>query len=182
MTKKGFTLVEILVALGLFTMTTSVIAGIFIMASGAQRRTVITQRVQNNNRAIMEAIATDMRIGIPNYTAYGGTAPILGTEILRLLDEDNNPIVYQRSTIGCPCLESSPCLTRQMAGFTGSITSKGVRVQNVRFYIFPSTNPFPGGINQPRVTILLTLESIEPPPNRVRIGLQTTVSSRVYGP
>ena len=182
--KKGFTLAETMVALGVFVIAVGGIVGIFVIASSAHRKSAIGERVRHDARTVLEAIETDMRIGIPDYAAYGGSAPTTGTDTLRLRDEDANAIVYQLQTVSANCVgASAPCLTRQISGGPAvPITSFGVTVQNAAFYIFPATNPYPGGTNQPKVAIVLTLQSTEDAPNQVTLNLQTAASSRYYGP
>ncbi len=180
--KHGFTLIEMIVSLGVFSILMGSISAIFIMASQVQRRTAISQRVLNDARYIMETIASDMRIGMVNYGAYtGGTISSPVTE-LYLIDEDNTPISYSRSTSGCS--RSSSCLIRLVGGESASLTSQKVNADEILFYIIPASNPFGGGSDrkQPRVTITLTLSSVETGSDRSVISLQTTASSRYYGP
>ncbi len=177
--RAGFTLIEMIVALGVFSILMGSISAIFIMASKVQRRTAIAQRVLNDARYIMESIASDMRVGRPNFDAY--SPPLANTtppvNKLLLIDEDGVSISYFLASSGCPT-GSYLCLMRDGI----SQTSQRVNVDDIEFYISPVNNPFPVGTKQPRVTISLTFSSAESGSDRSVITLQTTASSRYYGP
>ena len=185
-TRKGFTLIELLVALGVFAVVGVSIGGIFLFTSRSQRRASLKERALSDARYIMESMAGDIRVGIPDYAAYvGSSVSTAGVDILRLRDEDGVAVVYRRSTDIAECPASStPCLMRDVAGQGASFTSSGVVVDAVTFYITPGTNPFvPGAATlvQPRVTISLRLRAQEPGIDPVDIHVQTTAASRVYG-
>ena len=174
---------ETIVALGVFTLLLWSITAVFLMASQAQRRVAVTQRLLNDARYIIESIASDMRIGIPDYDKNISSR---FTDTLWLRDEDNNSIVYQRFTSSC-AQDTPSCIKKsQDGGVTFSpLTSQGVIVpeDGLRFYISPRPSFWPGGTSQtqPRVTILLTLQPAELLPYQISVSLQTSASSRFYG-
>lgn len=187
--KRGFTLIEMLVVLAIFSVATVVIVDIFMMASRAQRRTLTIQKIQSNVRFSVEAMARETRMDMIDYDYYGGTV-ISPTTILALRDQDDNQIIFRKSSEDCP-LGTDQCLVVSIDGGTNwaSITSKGVRVISLDFYITPAVDPFKlntengtyDSDDQPRVTIILSAEGVGVrPEEQTTVNLQTTVSNRIY--
>ncbi len=61
--QKGMTLIELIVAIGLFGLVSLVIFGIFILATGYQRRIIAVKNVEDNLRFSMESMAREIRTG-----------------------------------------------------------------------------------------------------------------------
>ncbi|MFA5413386.1 MAG: prepilin-type N-terminal cleavage/methylation domain-containing protein [Patescibacteria group bacterium] len=190
MNKKGFTLVEMMVVLAIFSVATVVIIDIFMMAGKAQRRTLAIEKIQSDARYSMEAMSKEIKMDMIDYGWAGYAAGItLPEDELALLDADNNSIIFKKSADNCPA-GTAKCLTVSIDGGVtwASITSKGNNVEDLKFYIDPAVDPFlmnAGNTydsdNQPRVTIVLATKGIG---GRVEeqqtIYLETTVSSRIY--
>lgn len=190
MNKKGFTLVEMMVVLAIFSVATVVIVDIFMMAGKAQRRTLAIEKIQSDARYSIEAISKEIKMDMIDYGWAGYVGGItLPEDALALLDADNNSIIFKKSENDCPT-GTTKCLVVSLdGGLTwASITSEGSNVEDLKFYIDPVVDPFvmnAGNIydsdNQPRVTIVLVTKGIG---GRVEeqqtIYLQTTVSSRIY--
>jgi len=190
MNKKGFTLVEMMVVLAIFSVATVVIIDIFMMAGKAQRRTLAIEKIQSDARYSMEAMSKEIKMDMIDYGWAGYAAGVtLPEDELALLDADNNSIIFKKSADNCPA-GTAKCLTVSIDGGVtwASITSKGNNVEDLKFYIDPAVDPFlmnAGNTydsdNQPRVTIILATKGIG---GRVEeqqtIYLETTVSSRIY--
>ena len=188
--KKGFTLIEMIVVLAIFSVATVVIVDIFMMASRSQRRTLTVQKIQSEARFSMEAIAREARMDMIDYAFYGGTINEIPTSILALRDQDDNQIIFKKSSEDCPS-GTDQCLVVSIDGGANwaSITSKGVRVVSLNFYIAPTVDPFLLNVddgtyasdNQPRVTIVLSVEGVGVrSEEQTTVNLQTTVSNRIY--
>lgn len=82
---QGFTLIEVLVAVAVFSITVLMAVNIFIIFVQQQRRTLNQQELQNDARAVMEQIARDVREGSIDYeyyaTQFSGTSQKLFTEL-----------------------------------------------------------------------------------------------------
>lgn len=188
--KKGFTLIEMIVVLAIFSVATVVIVDIFMMASRAQRRTLTVQKIQSDARFSMEAIAREARMDMIDYAYYGETISEIPTTVLALRDQDDNQIILKKSDEDCPS-GTDQCLVVSIDGGTNwaSITSRGVRVVSLNFYIAPLVDPFKlnaengtyASDNQPRVTVVLSVEGVGVrPEEQTTVNLQTTVSNRIY--
>lgn len=166
--RKGFTLIEILVVVAIFSVTSLVATNIFLVTNQASRRTASDQKLQGDVRFALEAIAREVRFGTIDYDCYdnpnasnascdpeatavvdlsatGGKA-----NLLALRDVTGNRIRYKVITVGAePKLEvcliniGSDALTKcdDIAAWE-VVTPEGVRIVNGDFYINPPQNPF----------------------------------------
>ena len=134
----GFTLLEILVAMGLFVVLIIVLVNIYLLALKSQRQTAARQETLQSARFVMETISRQVRISEIDYAyAYDGDADlgINGSESeLALIDPDGNLIVYK--------LQNSQ-LVVDVGGIQYALTSAAdLEVINLDFYLEPATNPF----------------------------------------
>lgn len=182
--RRGFTLMEIVVAMGIFALASVIIAEIFVNVQRAQRRIRDTQRASTETRYLLEVLAREVRAGAIDYSV----APTPGESVLRLVTAQGEPLVFAQGS-DCGGLVGVHCvtLTRGLAGVAQPITSPNLSVTKLAFYVSPQDNPFPETVEattpdlQPRLTVVLGTQSRHgKPEERVLIFLQTTVSSRTY--
>lgn len=185
--QSGFTLVEMVVAVGLFSIVSVLIAQLFVLFNRSQIRSSLQQQVQSDARIMMAQISDRIRAGSIDYASYAGGTITSPETTLLLLDENGLSVTIAQSSSDtlCPSAQAVPCLLLSEDGgstFT-PLSSENFTVDTVNFYIDPSTDPAePAGPNiQPRVTFSLELTGISnDPAQQVSTTLQTTVSSRVY--
>jgi len=186
---RGFTLMELLVVLGIFSTVVTSATDIFMMASRAQRKIVALERAQADARFTMETMSRVVRTGQIDYADMdlAATGP---TDSLSIFDSLGRKIRFFSSTDGCADAVSSPCLRLTVdGGEPVTATPKGVILRNLKFYIMPNVDPavfnsmsgqFEADV-QPHVTVVFVLESaIQDPRERSIIYLQTTTESRGY--
>lgn len=189
--QSGFTLMEMVVVLAIFTLSSMVIADIFITLINVQRKIIVQQKVLSEARYAMDIISRGIRTGTISYSDYS----LMQTpheEELFLKDIDDNKTFFKLcdTTAATPCTESCPgdvekCLMMSIdEGLNWeSITSKNIEVQDLRFYIRPTDDPFDDGAPniQPRVTVLLNIKNNDATSNyQSEIILQSSVSTRIY--
>lgn len=175
--KKGFTLVEILVATSIFAVTSVIVCGIFINASNLQKQVSNYQKLQNDGRYIIEKVAKELRFRDVRliYPSDNPTSTLafwpdeLENEVRIYFDPSAKTLNYEKN------------------GQSAELNSKDVEVRNVRFFIYPVLDPF--NINsasstpdiQPRITLLLDIANKNDAPKYTKeLILQTTISSRNY--
>jgi len=61
--EKGFTLIELMVAVGVFSIAITASSGLFITSLRGQQRTYVVQNLADNARYAMEAMAKEIRMG-----------------------------------------------------------------------------------------------------------------------
>ena len=183
---RGFTLMELLVALALFAMTAGVMPDLFLSASRQQARTAAAPRVQGAARLVIETIARTVREGTVDYAA---AAPS-GTLALR--DSEGASVWFDRSD--AVCASGAPaCIRigrRDAAGDMewAPLTGSGIDVRDFDITISPTGDPYTPNADgtymfnaQPTVTIAFALAATTGrSSDRPSLNVQTTVVSRVY--
>jgi len=170
MKSKGFTLVELLVAMTIFIAVISVVVVIFTRALEVQRRTFALQDVQDNARYALEAIAREIRMA-DVVTGEGGYEELdiinyKGEEVKFkwFLDEAQKQLKVKRG--------DNPY---------NPLTSEDVELTNLQFYVRKCTIAPPIIDIQPRVTISMGLRSANPHyQEATEIHMETTISTRIY--
>ncbi len=191
----GFTLMEIVVAMSLFVVSSMLLVDIFTITQKTQIKLSGQTRVQADARYVMEILSRYARNYMIDYqyiVDQEGTDPIPHQlNYLPLKDTMGNSIIFESSvspTI-CPPGVSECLVVRRNDSANASITPQGVNIKEVTFYILPDRDPFVidpsvGGYRsdqQPQVTIVLISETTSERTGEKQTSyLQTTVSSRIY--
>lgn len=137
----GFTLIEMLVTLAIFSTALVIISNIFILAGRAQSKAAEIEKVHSGARLAMESMAREVRAGKINYNYYtNGVIPNDGVNELALLDQEGRAVVF----FGGPCVGdiSRSCLKINVGGQEADVTGKDSKLVNLVFYIRPLSNPF----------------------------------------
>lgn len=149
---KGFTLIEIIVAMGIFTMVSLVAVTIAIDALRAQRKIFALQIVQENSRYLIESMSKEIRMSKIN-------SPDGLSDSLNVTNSKGEAINYN---------------------FSDSQLLRGAEILNSN-QIKATGNFYVQKIGQPKVTIAMTVENKAiKPEQRAKINLETTISSRAY--
>lgn len=201
----GFTLMEIIVVIAVFSITVVVAVDLFIEYTKLQKRASAEQTLGSDARFITESVSRQFRLGTIDYGFYAdpdddpftdddiviGSTPVKdpsGNSILAIVDQGGDRLRYRfQETAGVGRVELS---SDQGQNWT-AVTPTSIDVERIDFYLAPTTDPFtlldpvpPSGSKyssneQPRLTIVLQTKSLsEKPP--VVANFQTTVASRLY--
>lgn len=181
----GFTLVEMLLALAIFSVVVTVAADLFLAFQKTSRKTENLETVVANTRLVVERIASAVRSGSIDYATYtdlGGVDSEATNGQLYLLDSSDRKMsfTYTDDTI----------VLTLFNGNSEALTGDAIRVLDAQFFVLPIQDPFAFNTttghylsdNQPRVKISLSLDNnlAENNPDYTRYDVQTTISSRVY--
>jgi len=153
----GFTLVELLVAMAVFSVTVVTVSSIFVGSINAQRKNINTQEVLDNGRFILENIGRAIRQS-DIVTVDGSGAS------LTMIHPTKGTIAYTLS-------EANQVTENDVA-----LSANSVFVERLNFVIYGNgtTDQI-----QPRVTISLSLRNIlQKIGSDANINLQTTVTPR----
>jgi prepilin-type N-terminal cleavage/methylation domain-containing protein len=163
----GFTLLELLVSLGIFSTILLVAVGGFVKALRTERQLSQFAAVNGNISLTLEQIAREIRTGV-DFCTNGSICP--SPDVLSFVNARGETVTY--------CLDdkaikrivgSGPCAAGQ------KITANNIDILNLEFVLLGNfaRDGFP-----PRVTILVGAAPKDASVNYV-VNLQTTVSSRV---
>lgn len=162
---QGFTLVELLVAVSIFTIVIAASTGAFISVLQAQRKAFAMQSVMDGSRFALESMAKAIRMSRIVTSSDGSSLkichPTKGVAYDADCPEVNGlrPVIYQ--LVGTQIQENAVALT-----------SSKINIENLWFEI---EGVGTGDGRQPIVTIVLKASDLN---NRANINLQTTISQR----
>lgn len=176
--KQGFTLVEILVAIGIFAIVSVIVSSVFLRLNNLQRNIANNQRLQNESRYIVEKIAKEIRgreINLPD----PGSNP---TSTIKFYTEEGGDNTESEELI---ISRQGVDLQYSLNGEIANLNSTSTEVETADFYIFPTSkdvwDPNPSVNLQPRVTVLLKLKNKDQAAEFTKeVVVQTTISSRIY--
>lgn len=176
-TLQGFTLVELLIAIGLFSIVITIAMGGFVRALRSQRQVVALIAANSNVSLVMEQISREMRTGYYFCETTLTTPCSSDNSNISFLNGKGENIVYYS--------EASPSgngrIFRAVNGGEGSqLTADNVNIRNLKFNLF-------GGVidsNYPARVVIRA--SVSPAGNSFNVSdvvtnIQTTVSTRGFG-
>ena len=185
---KGFTLIELMVSLGILVVVILAAMGIYLNVIGTRQKTVGQLNIQEDGQYLMSLIVKDIRAGMVDYTGHGTiNSP---EEKLYLLDFSASPnqIRYRTNLSESGVCGSARCVLERCKDTScaeedyHSITMANISVERLDFYINPVTNPFTAGsitnYVHPRVTVVLKLKSLIEKTGEKLLTLQQTVPQR----
>ncbi|AKM83818.1 MAG: seg [Candidatus Campbellbacteria bacterium GW2011_OD1_34_28] len=163
-TDKGFLLVEVIVAVALFSvvMTVGIVALLSLVQ--ANERSQRFKIVSNNLNLALESISKEIRVG----TGFTCDADCSGDTAFSFTSKDNEVIIYRLST--------NDRIERSVDGGPFiDITAEDIVIDKMEFYVRGNngTDGF-----QPKVEIYVSGYSGERDLDRMRFDLQTIVSQR----
>jgi prepilin-type N-terminal cleavage/methylation domain-containing protein len=159
--EKGFTLIEMLVTVAVFTVLMTIIGAIFTQTLDLQRVAFHLQTLEENSRFSLEVMAREIRFG--KLTSPSTVCP--GSGSLSMTHPVNGDISYSLV---------DGRVVRNVNGIDAILTSKKVNVTSLNFCV---TGAESGDGKQPMVTILMSMETGGKIPQQ--IDLQTTVTTRL---
>jgi type II secretory pathway pseudopilin PulG len=171
----GFTIAELLVAMGIFVILIGIVTGIFIGGFRTQRSLVSLIAANDNAGLALEQMGREMRTGV------AASFCIVDASLIC------NPSSTQGSAIGFTNAEAIPIVYRldgtaisRREGASGSfeaITGNNVVIRNLLF-LLSTPPPAPPVTWPPRITITLSVGSPEASLANIVTNIQTTVSGR----
>ncbi len=176
---QGFSLLELIVAVGLFAVVATIAIGALLAISKAGKKAFYIQTNQDNVRFTLETIAREARTGFcyqDTSTNPGEVCPAFATVnyckgqyagplegCFQFRNSRGQDIVYIISTSAPLCGGSSPisCILKSTsAGAAGSffpVTAKEVQIVNLKFRVFGEVSV--GEYIQPRVMIVIRAQT-----------------------
>jgi len=175
--QNGFTLMEMLVATSIFVLVAVSSLSIYTAALRASQKTTALVRIQQETQLIMGLLAKKIRTSLVDYDYTGYNTPLVNPEDkLALIDLLGDTYVFKKSgdTLTVSINDSEDKI----------ILADYVTLDDLDFYISPTTNPFasldePPSSN-PYVTIVMSVSSVKGQ-QIASLILQQTVPQRSGG-
>jgi prepilin-type N-terminal cleavage/methylation domain-containing protein len=154
---KGFTIIEMVVAVGVFAVVITVSLAAFLNVSNIQKRAEALRVINNNLNFSLETMMREIRSGSTYRVGGGGIsltiASVSGGDIIYRLNNGR----IEKSVTGSPFI---------------TLTAPEVNITKLLFI----REPLPGPQIQPRITIIINGSAGEK--NVIKLNLQTTISQR----
>src|SRR5688572_12251946 len=188
---RGLTPMELLVVMGIFSLTVGITSSIFLLSNQAQRRVLAITAAQADLRFTLEAIVREARAGAIDYETYeasGGIQVPSDNLILRSASGSRLEFYAEEDPGICPP-GVARCLAVRVDGVSQSVTSSGILLEDLTFFITPQADPFsihePSGLykadQQPIVTLAMKVRTQgRRPEDIVTLHAQTTIAARSY--
>lgn len=178
----GFTLIEIMIAVFIFALLSTVVAGIYVAFSQSQTRSQASQKLLSETQFSLDSLAREIRNGQIDYSnVCANFGQTFGQDCLSLINSNGFPIVFLFDGTSSLKHYVHDGTTWQPGG--AILPVDGTVLEQINFSIDPVTDPFlDDGPNRiPFVTIeakikVDTTRNIE----KVTYNLQTSASSRVF--
>ncbi len=167
--RRGFTLIEMLVALALFVTTVSIAVTGFVSALRTQRQVASLIAANNNLSLTLEQMAREIRTG---YSFCRSVFPCALPDELNFVNAASQPVTYRLA---------GNAIVREVANsFGGPVTTETITSDNVsvRYLAFTLRGNLSGDGWPPRITIAVGVSSNDPVFKDAIINLQTTISAR----
>ena len=145
-TKRGYTLIELIVAIGLFALIMTLASGAYLIMIGANRQVQGAATGVDNLAFALEDMTRSIRTG----TGYSSTAGNSFT----FTDANQQSVTFTVSTNPSYCAGSSAgCLVETKGGVTSPLTDASVSISSLSFR---PTGTARGDSEQARVTIVVS--------------------------
>jgi prepilin-type N-terminal cleavage/methylation domain-containing protein len=177
MKKGGFTLVEMLVAVGVFAMAVTIGGGALIVASDAQQKILALRIVQDNLSYLFDTMGKEIRTGTSYHCGTGiddfGDTPRdcpTGGVSFTFHNASGEKITYRLNSGRVERILNGDTLNSFV------LTSPDANITSLTFYVIgaPADNDL-----QPRVTIVLKGTSGTKEKVKSYLNIQTTISQRL---
>lgn len=179
--QRGFTLIEILVVVAIFSIIIGIFSGLLGSAIRAQRQNLAVQEVLNQSSYAVEYMSRALRMAKKDDIELNGTTKdcLAGSKVnYATTTTGQGGIEFRNYNNVCQefYLEDNKLWENKNA--TTSLTSSKLQVKAFNINLAGVSQP-PGDTNQPRVTISLEIENPSAAPEASpKIRIQSSVSQR----
>ncbi|PJB99302.1 MAG: hypothetical protein CO077_02455 [Candidatus Nealsonbacteria bacterium CG_4_9_14_0_8_um_filter_35_12] len=157
--ENGLTMIELIVAVGIFGLVIGMATGIFVLALLSQRRIIALRNVEDNVRFTMEAIAREIKTG-KNFSGGGSSVFFTNAKGEATGYRLNNNVIEKSSDGGVNY---------------SAVTGAEATVNYLNFYLMGQAV---GDGLEPRITITIGVTSIIGN-QTANLKVQTTISERL---
>ncbi len=173
---RGFTLVELMVAISLFLVVLTISLGSITSIFEANRKSQSLKAIMTNLNFAMEIMSRDIRFGTRYHCGESGVLSepqncTSGDSAIAFRSLDGEDVVYR--------LQGSGVERSINGGAFLPLTAPEIHVQDLKFFVLGAGQNDEAAFLQPKALILIRGYAGERPSSRSTFVLQTTVSQRV---
>lgn len=196
MRTRGFTLIELMVSVAIFSIVMTISLGALLSISAADRKAETISSVMNNLNFAIESMTRNIRTGYDYHCGSNsgydcGTGGGAGGTYLKFTSQSGVQTVFQYSTDSTLCAQPTApqgCILRSTDGGTTfvSITAPEVVITNLTFYLrgsyhaTPDVVGDPSDLLQPNVVITANGYVKISSAQTSAFNIQTSVTQRLY--
>ena len=176
--KRGFTLIELMVSVAIFTIVMTLSLGALLSITAAEKKAETLKSVINNLHFALDSMTRSIRTGYGYNcgSSSGGNCSGGGTA-LYFTDAAGRSIVYCRGD-GSTCSASGTSILQKInSGAFAPIATPEVVINNFSFYLVGATQ---GDTEQPKVTVTLSGTVQVSETQSSTFNIQTTITQRLY--
>ncbi|MEA2098069.1 MAG: prepilin-type N-terminal cleavage/methylation domain-containing protein [Patescibacteria group bacterium] len=176
----GFTLVEMSVSLGIFSLVVILAIGIFVSGSSSQRKAKELYNTQREGGYLIETISRELRMAVGISSTDSDNQDSSGNNIgqqnnsnssIEFTNYNKDLVKYCRSDVSGACTEND---SGDYLSYNGDvISSSNVKITFLRFYVSESFSQ-----TQPIITINMRVKSTGR--HNTKFVLQNSVAMRIY--
>ncbi len=184
--QEGFTLIEAVVATGLFALTISSILGAYVSTLRINRRTDIIRTASENARYISQYLSKEIKNGqIAYYDPVNSPCskvPQASSNTLALVNVDNGNLCFYLGDNSAQLSAAGTNLWLIKNNLTAvKVNSTNIKITNLIFYVSPAFNPYTSATTiQPRVTVTANVQTVSGSQDNIIIPIETSVSIPAY--
>ncbi|MBI4121237.1 MAG: hypothetical protein HY457_03210 [Parcubacteria group bacterium] len=178
----GFTVLEMIVALGLFTVVVTVAVGALTALGTASGKAQSARIVMDNLNFSVENIARSMRVGTAYHCGSGGTAlsdpqdcPTSGERFIAFLDSQSRTVAFRLNESEGRIEKSTNCSGALCSDWLG-ITDPALTITEFRFFV---TGAEAGDGIQPKALLVIAGIAGKKDIEETTFNLQTLITQRL---
>lgn len=182
---QGFTLIEILVSVAIFSTVMVISLGALLAMSESDRKAQTLKSVINNLNFSLDAMSRSIRTGVNYHCDVSvGTATDPrdctqssgGASSIAFLSAEGQTVKYCRGTGSSCSSDGTAILVSKGGGTYAPLTATEVTITNLQFYVAGAEDPQ----LQPHAVILLSGKVPVSPTQTSTFDLETSVTQRLY--
>ncbi len=176
-TKKGFTLIEILISVGIFAVLVTVALGSIASIFDANRKSQSLKAIITNLNFAVEVMAREIRFGENYHCGEDGDIEepqncSSGSDFISFLSAEGIQIAYT--------VEDSQLKKSEDGGETFlGVTAPDITIEHLKFFVLGAGQVLENEFLQPKVIILLRGYAGSKPTTQSTFILETSISQRV---
>ena len=154
---RGFTLIELIVSIGLFALIMTLAAGAYLIIIGVNRVAQASATGINSLSFTLDDMTRSIRTGTSyNCSSESGGDCIYGGDTFYFTDASGNLVSYTVSNSATLCgAPNTRCIVKTVNGVSATLTDPSVDITTLSFYVTGTGTAAASDYTQPHVTFII---------------------------